>query len=57
MSEVERLRALLREVGEVMQTGWLPDGDSVGQNIPTVMYGEEILARVEAAAGEGEESA
>lgn len=57
MSEVEQLRALLREVGEALQTGWLPDGDSVGQNIPTVMYGQEILARVNAAETSGEDPA
>lgn len=28
--EAERLRAIVAEVTQVIETGWLPDGDSVG---------------------------
>lgn len=34
--------ALARAI-EAMLSGWLPDGDSIGQNQPTQMFAERLL--------------
>lgn len=41
-ADTDRLREALRLAATACTTGWLPDGDSIGQNVPTVMFGERL---------------